>query len=174
VVLLSFSTEKWNSSFEWTTNHQFKIFGYSCFIILFPWNLILYNLCSRNLYMTLTQGNQMINKSFFNCCKLTPCRLIWVIQINPINFLWLYAYVNRSQWPRGLRHEPSSVRTVGSWVPIPLEARMPVFAFILCLCKVAALRRADLPSKKSYRGCIELRNRRRGQDPTKGCRAIDE
>jgi hypothetical protein len=29
----------------------------------------------------------------------------------------------RSQWPRGLRHELSSLaRTLGSWVPIPLDA----------------------------------------------------
>jgi hypothetical protein len=41
----------------------------------------------------------------------------------------------RSQWPRGLRHEPSSLaQTLGSWVRIPLKARMSVCAFILCLC----------------------------------------
>jgi hypothetical protein len=34
----------------------------------------------------------------------------------------------RSQWPRGLGHEPSSlVRTLGSWVRIPLEGWMSVF-----------------------------------------------
>jgi hypothetical protein len=41
----------------------------------------------------------------------------------------------RSQWPRGLRHEPSSpTRTLGSWVRIPLEAWMSVcvyFVFVL-------------------------------------------
>jgi hypothetical protein len=32
---------------------------------------------------------------------------------------------SRSQWPRGLRHEPSSpAQTLGSWVRIPLEAWM--------------------------------------------------
>jgi hypothetical protein len=41
--------------------------------------------------------------------------------------------VCRSQWPRGLRHELSSLaRTLGSWVRIALEARM--FVFILCFC----------------------------------------
>jgi hypothetical protein len=41
----------------------------------------------------------------------------------------------RSQWPRGLRHELSSVaRTLGSWIRIPFEARMSLCAFILCLC----------------------------------------
>jgi hypothetical protein len=39
------------------------------------------------------------------------------------------------QWLRGLRHELfSSARTLGSWVRIPLETWMSVYAFILCLC----------------------------------------
>jgi hypothetical protein len=42
----------------------------------------------------------------------------------------------RSQWPRGLRHELSSLaRMLGSWVRIPLKTRMSVMcAFTLCLC----------------------------------------
>jgi hypothetical protein len=37
---------------------------------------------------------------------------------------------SRSEWPRGLRHEPSSLaRTLGSWVRIPLEAWMPVYIY---------------------------------------------
>jgi hypothetical protein len=41
-----------------------------------------------------------------------------------------------SQWPRGLRHELSSLaRTLGSWAEIPLKAWMSALgAFILCLC----------------------------------------
>jgi hypothetical protein len=61
----------------------------------------------------------------------------------------------RSQWPRGPNHELFSLAwTLGSWVRIPLKAWMSVFAFILCMCcavYVAALRRADPPSKESYR-----------------------
>jgi hypothetical protein len=57
---------------------------------------------------------------------------------------------SRSQWPRDLRHELTSLaRALGSWVRNPLEAWMSVF--ILCLCYVAALRRADRSSKESYR-----------------------
>jgi hypothetical protein len=42
----------------------------------------------------------------------------------------------QSQWPRGLRHELSSLaRTLGSWVRFPLKSWMSVLcAFILCLC----------------------------------------
>jgi hypothetical protein len=41
----------------------------------------------------------------------------------------------RLQWPRGLRHDLSSlVRTLGLWVRIPFKAWMSVFTFILCLC----------------------------------------
>jgi hypothetical protein len=68
----------------------------------------------------------------------------------------------RSQWPRGLGHElSSSGQTLGSWVGIPLEAWMPVCGFSVCavLCvQVAALWRADPPSKESYRLCKRSRN----------------
>jgi hypothetical protein len=41
---------------------------------------------------------------------------------------------DRSQWPRGLRHEPSSpARTLGSWVRISLEARMSLRLFCVCV-----------------------------------------
>jgi hypothetical protein len=59
---------------------------------------------------------------------------------------------------------------------IPLEALMflCVYSVFMLFCvQVEALRRADPPSKESYRLCIGLRNRKRGQGPTKGCRAID-
>jgi hypothetical protein len=43
-------------------------------------------------------------------------------------------YVFRSQWSRGLRHEPSSpARTLGSWVPIPLEVWMSVCFYSVCV-----------------------------------------
>jgi hypothetical protein len=66
----------------------------------------------------------------------------------------------RSEWPHGLRHELSSLaRTLGSWVRIPVEAWMSVFAFILCvLCIGRDLATADPLSKGSYRPCIGLRN----------------
>jgi hypothetical protein len=82
-----------------------------------------------------------------------------------------------SQWPRCLRHELSSpARTLGSWVRIPLEAWMSVCVysvFVLSFVQVAALRRADPPSKKSYRLCKRSWNWKSGQGPTKGCRATD-
>jgi hypothetical protein len=42
--------------------------------------------------------------------------------------------------------------------------------FVLFCVQVAALRRADPPSKGSYPLCIGLRNLKSGQDP-KGCKA---
>jgi hypothetical protein len=72
-------------------------------------------------------------------------------------------------------HEPSSPsRTLGWWVRIPLDAWMPVYVysvFMFCV-QVAALRRADPPSKESYRLCIGLRNLKSGQGP-KGYTAIE-
>jgi hypothetical protein len=59
----------------------------------------------------------------------------------------------RSQWPRGLRHELSSpAQTLGSWVRIPLEVWMSVCVYSVY---VEALRRADPPSRESYRLCID-------------------
>jgi hypothetical protein len=40
----------------------------------------------------------------------------------------------RSRWPRDLRHELSSLaRIVGSWVRIPLKARMSVCFYSVCV-----------------------------------------
>jgi hypothetical protein len=52
--------------------------------------------------------------------------------------VWPLCYIvgYRIQFPRGLRHELSSLaRTLGSWARIPLKAWMSVFCeFILCFC----------------------------------------
>jgi hypothetical protein len=66
----------------------------------------------------------------------------------------------RSQWLRGLSHELSSLsRTLGSWVRIPLkgiDVCVCVYSvFMLSCAQVAALRRADPPSKESYRLCMK-------------------
>jgi hypothetical protein len=47
-------------------------------------------------------------------------------------FSWLW--FGRSQWPRGLRHEPSSpARTLGSWVRIALNSHVRESAILLLL-----------------------------------------
>jgi hypothetical protein len=83
----------------------------------------------------------------------------------------------RPQRPRGLKHETSSpARTLGSWVRIPLTAWMSVCVysvFVLFCVLIAALWRADPPSKESNGLCIGLRNWKSDQGPTKDCRAID-
>jgi hypothetical protein len=59
---------------------------------------------------------------------------------------------SRSQWPRCLRHELSSLtRTLWSWVRIPLKAWISVYAFILCLC--CPVCRQRLCDGESYRLC---------------------
>jgi hypothetical protein len=66
----------------------------------------------------------------------------------------------------------SPAQTLESWVRIPLEAWMSVCAysvFLLSCVHVAALRRADPPSKKSYRMCKRWINwKKRPKGPTKG------
>jgi hypothetical protein len=48
-------------------------------------------------------------------------------KINPKYNMILYRLL---QWPRGLRHEPSSpAPTLGLWVRIPLKARMSVCVY---------------------------------------------
>jgi hypothetical protein len=91
------------------------------------------------------------------------------------NFWRLIRFNCRTQWPRGLRHELSSLsRTLGSWVWIPLKACMSVSVHCACvvLRVVAALRRTDPPYKEPYWLCIRSRNWKSGQGPTKGRRAI--
>jgi hypothetical protein len=88
----------------------------------------------------------------------------------------------RSQWPRGLRHELSSLaRMLGSWVRIPFKAWMSVgfySVFVLSCVQVARLYDRPILRPRSPIVCVKkitkLKKRERGQDPTKGCRAIDE
>jgi hypothetical protein len=57
---------------------------------------------------------------------------------------------------------------------IPIRG-MDICMRLICFCVlVASLRRADPPSKESYRLCKRLRNWKGGQGLTKGCRAPDE
>jgi hypothetical protein len=52
-----------------------------------------------------------------------------------LHYSYIWQWVCRSRWPRGLRHElPSLARMLRSWVRIPLKVWMSVCAFILCLC----------------------------------------
>jgi hypothetical protein len=51
-------------------------------------------------------------------------------------------HYGRSQWPRGLSHELSSLaRTLESWVRIPLEARKSVLLRLFCVCVVLCVGR---------------------------------
>jgi hypothetical protein len=83
----------------------------------------------------------------------------------------------RSQWLHSLRHELfSPAQTLGLWDRIPLESWMFVCicsVLVLSCVQVAALRRADPPSKEPYWLCKRSRNWKNGQGPTKGCRPID-
>jgi hypothetical protein len=85
---------------------------------------------------------------------------------------------DRWKWSRGLGHELSSpAGTLGSWVWIPLDAWISVsvyYVFVLFCVQIAILRRADLPSKESYRLCTALRHWKSDQGSTKGCTTIDE
>jgi hypothetical protein len=72
----------------------------------------------------------------------TPCRKIQtdgLVTPKEWNFGLVYCSVCRSQWPRALRHEPSSpAQTLKSCVRIPLEAWMSVCVYsvfvLSCVC----------------------------------------
>jgi hypothetical protein len=52
-----------------------------------------------------------------------------------LDFSEYFGFPCRSQWPRGLRHEPSSPsRTLRSWVRIPLEAWISVCVYFVLFC----------------------------------------
>jgi hypothetical protein len=86
--------------------------------------------------------------------------------------IWIYIFNHRSQWPRGLRHELSSLaRTLGSLDRIPLEIWIFICVysvFMLSCVRVSALQRAHPPSKESYLLCLGLKNWKSGRYPTKG------
>jgi hypothetical protein len=64
------------------------------------------------------------------------CNLILLAHSNTCgeNLIWHVPTNCRSQWPRRLRHERSSLaRTLGSWVRIRLKTWMSVCEFIPCV-----------------------------------------
>jgi hypothetical protein len=78
---------------------------------------------------------------------------------------WRTGIWSVSQWPRGLRHEPSSLgRTLGSWVRISLKARMSV-SFILCAG--SGLVMGWSPAQGILPDC------EKAAKVHKGCRAVD-
>jgi hypothetical protein len=82
--------------------------------------------------------------------------LLFRIQLRPLRNT-----IIRSQWPRGIRHELSSLAWIPElWVRIPLKAWVSVYVystFVLFCVQVAALRRADAPSKESYWLCKKIK-----------------
>jgi hypothetical protein len=83
---------------------------------------------------------------------------------------------DHSDRPRGLKHELSSpTQTLGSWFESHSRhgCLCSFILFMLFCVQIEALRRADPPSKESYRLCIRLRNWKSSEGPTKGCKAID-
>jgi hypothetical protein len=94
---------------------------------------------------------------FYLHFPLIPC-LLYVQPISSSLISLPSSIWRRSHWARGCRHEMSSpAQILGSWVRIPLETWMCAFRLCFyCPLKVAAFRRADHPSKESYRLCIYL------------------
>jgi hypothetical protein len=86
------------------------------------------------------------------------------------------SFSGRSQWPCGPGHELFSLpQTMWSWVRIPHEAWMCVLNVYVCvLCVGRGLAKGWPPSQGVLPLCIGSRNRKSGQDPTEGRRAIDE
>jgi hypothetical protein len=88
-------------------------------------------------------------------------------------------HCSRSQWSRGLRHEPVFGRwntgIVGSYHALGLDVCVCLFCVCIVLCVGSGLatgwspNQGVLPSVK-----IKYAKRRRSQGSTKGCRAIDE
>jgi hypothetical protein len=73
------------------------------------------------------------------------------LKITTTDYMVLQNTPFQLQWPRGLRHEVSVLaQTLGSWFRISLDSWLSVQfspVFVLPL----ALRRADPPTKESYR-----------------------
>jgi hypothetical protein len=87
----------------------------------------------------------------------TTFRTQLLVKLNAIQTVVFRVVIRMSpsQWPLGLRHEPSSpARILGSGVRVPLEAWMSVCVysvFVLFRMCIAALRRAD--ATNFHKGC---------------------
>jgi hypothetical protein len=77
------------------------------------------------------QLNTKVQVLFIELCVLQLC--ISLMQTIHDAFKGRRNIISRSQWPRGLRQEQSSLaRTLGSWVRIPLEAWLSVCVYSVC------------------------------------------
>jgi hypothetical protein len=67
--------------------------------------------------------------------------------------------IHRPQWPRGLRHELSSLaRKLGSWVRIPLKARMSACVYTVCVVLYSSGVGAGLiHSPRSPTDCLRIK-----------------
>jgi hypothetical protein len=65
----------------------------------------------------------------------------------------------------------SNAGIVGSNTPRGMDICVSLFCVCVVLCIGRGLVTGWSPSKEAYRLCIRSRNCKRGQDPTKGCRA---
>jgi hypothetical protein len=137
-----------------------------------------------NRYTTFQVDTVLLNNvvvihfgKFFATPSLSP-RLAH-IAVSGISYRWDLKFSPcRSQWPRGLRHEPSSspAWTLGSWDQIPLEAWMSCVR-LFCVCVVlfvgSCLETGWSPVQGVLPTVYRLRNWKGGQVP-KGYRAIEK
>jgi hypothetical protein len=114
-----------------------------------------YSLLQYLILLPRSSWPQARIRLFLGVCEIR--RLAGGIMHQPL----FYRYMQltwRSLWPRGLRHQQSSLaRKLGSWVRIQLKAWMSVCAFILRLCcPVCRQRPCDglIPCPRSPTNCV--------------------
>jgi hypothetical protein len=96
-----------------------------------------------NTSLNCTFEERLVRIIIVTTTDLFALRIQWLAVSNGVVYI-VYSwhikrkqhFICRSRWPRGLRHELSSLaRTLRSWVLIPLKIWMSVLcAYFLCLC----------------------------------------
>jgi hypothetical protein len=56
----------------------------------------------------------------------------------PVKNYYIILHVNRSQWPRGLRHGSAAARLLGLWVRIPRGMHLCVLRVVCCQVEFSA------------------------------------
>jgi hypothetical protein len=144
-----------------------SIYGRVCMIRALSWAA---SLSPTFWYMAVSSPFRPCSMflAFLSCIC---CTSMSGFPLTPHHFRFLNSHVYclcQSRWPRGLRHELSSlIRTLGSLFRMPLEAWMSVCVYSVVLCVGSGLATGWSPILGILPTVYRIKKLKNGQGPTK-------